>query len=52
LIYCADHDHRVAFEVAVRKRYFDYQPVLARLQSEIMQRMLQGGLRYGEKRNR
>jgi predicted nucleotidyltransferase len=52
LIYCADHDHRVAFEVAVRKRYFDFQPVAARLHENIMRRMRQGGLRYGQNRNR
>jgi hypothetical protein len=52
LIYCADHDRRVDFEVAVRKRYFDFQPVAARLHREIAKRMLEGGLRYGQKGNR
>jgi len=52
LLYCADHDRRVAFEVSTRKRYFDFQPLAARLRRRILARIRERGLRYGQTRNR
>lgn len=52
LLYCLDDDHRVAFEVNTRKRYFDFQPLAARLRQRILARIREKGLRYGQTRNR
>jgi predicted nucleotidyltransferase len=51
LLYCVDHDHRVAFEVNTRKRYFDFQPLAARLRQRILARIREKGLHYGQTRN-
>lgn len=51
LLYCLDDDHRVAFEVNTRKRYFDFQPLAARLRQRVLARIREKGLRYGQARN-
>ena len=48
LIYCTDHEHRVTFEVNTRKRYFDFQPLAARLRHQVLARIHEKGLRYGK----
>ena len=50
LLYSKDTDFRVAYEVRTRKRYFDFQPVLAmmrdayfaRLEADLKEKMLYG----------
>jgi len=47
LLYERDRVHRVAFEVATRKRYFDFAPVAHRLRDAFLQRVYREGLFYG-----
>lgn len=47
LIYERDRARRVAFEVATRKRYFDFAPVACRLRDAFLQRVHREGLLYG-----
>ncbi len=47
LIYERDHTRRVAFEVATRKRYFDFAPVARRLRDAFLERVHREGLLYG-----
>lgn len=47
LLYERDRKRRVAFEVATRKRYFDFAPVAHRLQKAFLQRVHREGLLYG-----
>lgn len=49
LFYTANKDRRVAFEVLTRKKYFDYQPKLERLQQALLQHIRREGL-VGDKR--
>jgi predicted nucleotidyltransferase len=46
-IYERDHAQRVAFEVATRKRYFDFAPVARRLQVAFLNHIHEKGLRHG-----
>ncbi len=46
-IYEQDHAQRVAFEVATRKRYFDFAPVAKRLQAAFLEHVREKGLRHG-----
>lgn len=47
LLYERDRARRVAFEVATRKRYFDFAPVARRLRDAFLQRVHRKGLLYG-----
>ena len=47
LVYERDRKRRVAFEVATRKRYFDYAPVARRLRDAFLARVHKQGLLYG-----
>ncbi|RLC60942.1 MAG: hypothetical protein DRI48_11330 [Chloroflexi bacterium] len=47
LFYERDHARRVAFEVATRKRYFDFAPVARRLRDAFLERVYREGLLYG-----
>ncbi|RLC64357.1 MAG: hypothetical protein DRI79_11010 [Chloroflexi bacterium] len=47
LLYERDRARRVAFEVATRKRYFDFAPVARRLRDSFLQRVHREGLLYG-----
>ena len=47
LLYERDRARRVAFEVATRKRYFDFAPVARRLRDAFLQRVHREGLLYG-----
>ncbi len=47
LIYERDRVRRIAFEVATRKRYFDFAPVARRLRDAFLQRVHREGLLYG-----
>lgn len=46
-IYEKHHAQRVAFEVATRKRYFDFAPLAKRLQTAFLKHIHEKGLRYG-----
>jgi len=50
LIYEGDHDRRVAFEVATRKRYFDFAPMAERLQAAFLEHIHRRGL-LGQSKN-
>jgi predicted nucleotidyltransferase len=52
LLFCANQARRVAFEVATRKQYFDYQPLADRLRQRMLAHIREKGLRYGQTRNR
>ncbi|MEZ4869013.1 MAG: nucleotidyltransferase domain-containing protein [Caldilineaceae bacterium] len=52
LLYSRDKDVRVAFEVAVRKRYFDYLPTLERMQRAFLKHVHEKGLVRGQHKNR
>lgn len=47
LLYERDRARRIAFEVATRKRYFDFVPVARRLRDAFLQRVHREGLLYG-----
>lgn len=47
LLYERDQARRIAFEVATRKRYFDFAPVAHRLRDAFLQRVYREGLLYG-----
>jgi predicted nucleotidyltransferase len=47
LLYERDRGHRIAFEVATRKRYFDFAPEAHRLRDTFLQRVHREGLLYG-----
>jgi predicted nucleotidyltransferase len=47
LLYERDRARRVAFEVATRKRYFDFAPVARHLRNAFLQRVHSEGLLYG-----
>ena len=47
LLYERDRGRRIAFEVATRKRYFDFAPVARRLRDAFLQRVHREGLLYG-----
>lgn len=50
LLYSKDADFRVAYEVRTRKRYFDFQPVLAMMREAYFARLeadLKGKMLYG-----
>jgi predicted nucleotidyltransferase len=47
LLYERDRKRRIAFEVATRKRYFDFAPVARRLRDVFLQRVHREGLLYG-----
>lgn len=47
LLYERDRDLRVAFEVATRKRYFDFAPMARRLRDTFLQRVHREGLLRG-----
>jgi predicted nucleotidyltransferase len=47
LLYERDRARRIAFEVATRKRYFDFAPVARRLRDAFLQRVHREGLLYG-----
>jgi predicted nucleotidyltransferase len=51
LFHEGDRARRVAFEVATRKRYFDFAPVARRLQESFLHKVHQEGLSYGRSRN-
>lgn len=51
LLYEADRARRVAFEVATRKRYFDFAPVARRLGKAFLHKVHQEGLLYGRSGN-
>lgn len=44
LIYSHDKDQRVAFEVLVRKKYFDYRPTAERMQQAFLDHIRKEGL--------
>ena len=46
LLYEGDRARRVAFEVATRKRYFDFAPVSRRLRDAFLERVHRKGLLY------
>lgn len=48
LLYSRDKDTRVAFEVAVRKRYFDYLPTRERMERAFLRHIRERGLRHGQ----
>lgn len=47
LLYEQDRARRIAFEIAARKRYFDFAPVARRLQNVFLERVHKEGLLYG-----
>lgn len=47
LLYERDRARRVAFEVATRKRYFDFAPVARRLRDAFLQHIHREGLLHG-----
>ncbi len=47
LLYEGHRGRRVAFEVATRKRYFDFAPVARRLRDAFLQRVHREGLLHG-----
>lgn len=47
LLYERDRARRVAFEVATRKRYFDFAPAARRLRDAFLQRVHRKGLLHG-----
>lgn len=47
LLYERARKRRIAFEVAIRKRYFDFAPVARRLRDAFLQRVHREGLLYG-----
>jgi predicted nucleotidyltransferase len=51
LLYERDRARRIAFEVATRKRYFDFAPVARRLRDAFLQKVHQEGLLYGRSGN-
>ena len=51
LLYERDRARRILFEVATRKRYFDFAPVARRLQEVFLKRVHKEGLLYGQSRN-
>lgn len=52
LLYERNKNLRVAFEVLVRKRYFDFQPVARRLQQAFFDRIRKEGFANGQSRYR
>jgi predicted nucleotidyltransferase len=50
LLYERDRARRIAFEVATRKRYFDFAPVARRLRDAFLRRVHKEGLLYGRSR--
>ena len=46
LLYEQDRARRIAFEIATRKRYFDFAPVARRLQNIFLERVHKEGLLY------
>lgn len=49
-LYERDRQHRIAFEVATRKRYFDFAPVARRLRDAFLEHVRQEGLLHGRSR--
>ena len=47
LLYERDRAHRLAFEVATRKRYYDFAPAANRLRDAFLERVRREGLLYG-----
>jgi len=47
LLYERDRARRIAFEVATRKRYFDFAPAARRLRDAFLQRVHKEGLLHG-----
>ncbi len=47
LLYERDRVHRIAFEVATRKRYYDFAPVALRLRDAFLERVRREGLLHG-----
>lgn len=47
LVYEANHQVRVEFEVATRKRYFDFAPIEKRLRDSLLHRVQERGLLSG-----
>jgi predicted nucleotidyltransferase len=47
LVYDRDRARRIAFEVATRKRYFDFAPVARRLRDAFLQQVHREGLLHG-----
>jgi predicted nucleotidyltransferase len=47
LLYERDRARRIAFEVATRKRYFDFAPAARRLRDAFLQRVHREGLLHG-----
>lgn len=50
LLYNRNKDHRVAFEVLTRKRFFDFQPAAKRLQRAFFDRLRREGFASGQSR--
>jgi uncharacterized protein len=51
LLYNRNKEQRVAFEVAVRKRYFDYLPTMKRMQRAFLEHIQKKGLSHGQPKN-
>jgi predicted nucleotidyltransferase len=49
-LYERDRQHRIAFEVATRKRYFDFAPVARRLRDAFLEHVHREGLLHGRSR--
>ncbi|MEZ4714146.1 MAG: nucleotidyltransferase domain-containing protein [Caldilineaceae bacterium] len=52
LLYSREKAQRVAFEVNVRKQYFDYLPMIERMQRAFLQHIRTKGLSHGQHKNR
>ncbi len=51
LLYSRDKDRRTAFEILTRKKYFDYQPIAARMERAFLDYIRQKGLLRGQAKN-
>ena len=51
LLYSRDKDRRVAFEVLIRKKYFDYRPTAERMQRAFLDHIRRKGLSYGQSKD-
>ena len=51
LLYSRDKDRRITFEILTRKKYFDYQPIAARMEQAFLNHIRQKGLSRGQAKN-